>query len=83
MNFLEGKKSSIVFCVAIAVGLFQHFVGEIPAVPQDVWTPLIGILGLATRAAAKGSVSPWGLLTILTKAAKLKKAVTKTLKESP
>ena len=24
MNFLEGKKSSIVFCVAIAVGLFQR-----------------------------------------------------------
>lgn len=50
---MKGKKTVLTMGVALAVALYQHFVGPIPAVDPELWNIVLPIVAIGLRAVTK------------------------------
>ena len=54
---MAGKKTILTMSVALAVALWQTFVGPIPAVDPTLWSIAVPVAGLILRFVTKGPVT--------------------------
>lgn len=60
---LAGKKTLITMSVALAVALYQYYVGPIEAVNPHLWNIAVPVSGIILRILTKGPVTGLGSST--------------------